>query len=312
MNGNRVGEPVADEVFRIAFTASNVYFIGEPGGPWIVVDSGLPGHFEAIKAVAEERFGRDARPEAIVLTHAHIDQYGSALALAAYWDVPIYAHRFELPYLTGRASMPPPDPTVGGVFAFVTRFLPPSETDLGRFVQALPEDHSIPGVLGWSWVHTPGHTPGHISLFREADRTLIAGDAILTVDLDDMRALLTKEQRLSRPPSPATYDWLSVRKSLQVLAALKPFVIASGHGIPMRGPNLAAALQDFANDFLPPLHGRYVADPAVMDEEGIVFLPPPVADALPIVAAGAGIAMGIAAAVFFAWRKRELGWRKRD
>ena len=33
---------------------------------------------------------------------------------------------------------------------------------------------------GWRWVHTPGHTAGHVSLFRDADRTLIAGDAFVT------------------------------------------------------------------------------------------------------------------------------------
>ena len=56
--------------------------------------------------------GAGAPPEAIVLTHGHFDHAGSALQLAEYWDVPIYAHRLEMPYLTGKADYPPPDPTI--------------------------------------------------------------------------------------------------------------------------------------------------------------------------------------------------------
>ena len=44
-----------------------------------------------------------------------------------------------------------------------------------------PSDGSIPNMPGWQWIHTPGHSPGHISLFREKDRSLIAGDAFVAV-----------------------------------------------------------------------------------------------------------------------------------
>ena len=92
----------------------NIYFIGEPGGPWALVDSGLPFFSPKVRAEAAARYGPDARPEAIFLTHGHFDHAGSALALAEYWDVPVYAHRLELPYLNGHSDYPPPDPTVGG------------------------------------------------------------------------------------------------------------------------------------------------------------------------------------------------------
>ena len=44
-------------------------------------------------------------------------------------------------------------------------------------VQALPEDGSVPFLDEWMWIATPGHTPGHISLFRDDGRVLVAGDA---------------------------------------------------------------------------------------------------------------------------------------
>src|ERR1700710_183150 len=55
-----------------------------------------------------------ALPSAIVLTHGHFDHVGPLETLAKEWDVPIYAHKLEHPYLNGTKSYPPPDPTVGG------------------------------------------------------------------------------------------------------------------------------------------------------------------------------------------------------
>ncbi len=118
----------------------NAYFIGEPGGPWALVDTGLPGFGAKIRAAAAARFGRDSRPQAIFLTHGHFDHAGNALALADHWDVPIYAHRLELPYLTGRSDYPPPDPTVGGAIAMLSRVLPHGARDLGT-----PAARSGPG-----------------------------------------------------------------------------------------------------------------------------------------------------------------------
>ena len=274
-------QQIASDITYIGSDISNVYLVGEPSGPWVVVDSGIPGRFEVIKAAAESRFGADSQPDAIILTHAHLDHYGSALAMATYWDVPIYAHRLDLPYLTGRSKLPPSDPTVGGPLAFAARFMPTSGTDLGDVIHALPDDKSVPGMPGWIWEATPGHTPGHISLFREADRVLLAGDAVLTVNPDRIKNLLTKAQTLAHPPAAATYDWIAVRRSLKKLALLKPTLIASGHGVPMKGTELAGQLEHLANDFLPPLHGRYVAEPAIADENGIVSVPPPAPDLLP-------------------------------
>ncbi|PEE06030.1 MBL fold metallo-hydrolase, partial [Bacillus pseudomycoides] len=53
--------------------------------------------------------------------------------------------------------------------------------DLGKYIHELPLDGSVPHMPEWRWVHTPGHTPGHISLFRKTDHFLIAGDAFVTV-----------------------------------------------------------------------------------------------------------------------------------
>ena len=55
------------------------------------------------------------RIRAIILTHGHWEHSGAARKLAAAWDIPIYAHRLELPFLDGRERYyPPADPTEAG------------------------------------------------------------------------------------------------------------------------------------------------------------------------------------------------------
>lgn len=294
-------------VSRIA----NVYFVGAPGGgPWALVDTALSGRFEVIRAAAEQRYGPDAKPAAIYLTHGHGDHSGSALALAAYWDVPIYAHRREMPFVTGRSAYPPPDPTVGGTLAFLTRFTGSGAiTDLGDYARELPPPgEPLPGMAGWRYVETPGHAPGHVSFFREEDRTLLAGDALATVDLDSLTALATQKQKLSRPPSPTTCDWVAARKSLYRLAELLPRTLACGHGVPMSGQEVAVELAAFADGFRIPGAGRYVSEPARTDETGIVELPPPAPDTLPKAAAALGIAALVGIGIWAAaLRRKEKG-----
>src|SRR5918992_1240748 len=98
-----------------------------------------------------------------------------------------------------------------------------------------------------SWVlidaGMPGHTPGHVSLFREVDRTLIVGDAFVTTKQESATAVLTQRPELHGRPAYYTPDWESARRSVQRLAALEPWRVATGHGPPMEGPEMLADLQ---------------------------------------------------------------------
>ena len=303
--------PTHAQVIRLQHLIVNSYLIGEPGtGTWAVVDAGL-SRFCASKIIraAEKRFGRDTKPAVIVLTHGHFDHVGAIRSLVRYWDVPVYAHELELPYLTGRSDYPPPDPTVGGgLMARMSSLYPRKPINLGNRVHALPADGVVPGLPGWRWVHTPGHSPGHISLFRFSDRVLIAGDAFVTVPQESLLSVLLQRPKVSRPPAYFTPNWAAARLSIETLLSLEPEFAATGHGLPMRGEPLREELRNLLRNFETcsvPAHGRYVGRPAVTDETGVVMIPPPVPDPFPKM-----LAAGVAGATAL-WLLRSLG-RKRS
>lgn len=297
-----VAERLAQDVFRIATGVSNAYIVGEPGS-WILIDSGTSGYAKKIRAAAESCFGPGEEPDAILLTHGHFDHAGSAGELAADWDVSIYAHRLEIPFLTGRSKYPPPDPTVGGFMSFMIRFFPNKAHDYNGLMKPMPS-RGIEALEDWQIVETPGHSPGHVSFFRPGDSLLIAGDAFTTVNQDSAFDLIRKKKEVCRPPVYYTCDWAQAWNSVQKLADLEPRTLAAGHGEPMMGSDANAQLHQLAESFPVPIHGRYGRQPAITDESGVVQLPPPVADPVPKIAAGVGIAAAAAVAVGVTARHR--------
>lgn len=298
-------EIIAPSVACVPITFVNAYLIGEPGGPWAVVDTGVPGFAWKIVDAANQRFGRDSRPVGIFLTHGHFDHSGNARRLADHWNVPVYAHRLEAPYLSGRSGYPPPDPTVGGAIAMLSRVLPHNGYDLEdrlrTFLPAEPgatfDEGPVPGMDGWRWIFTPGHAPGHVAFFRAADRTLLAGDSVATLNMESYLELAIKQQEVSTGGAPFICDWEKYAASLQTVADLEPVTLACGHGIPMRGGEVADDLQRFARHFTPPPHGRYVAAPARTDLRGVDSLPPKPSDPFPYLAGATVLGITLALAV---------------
>ena len=192
---------VAPDIGGLRQMFVNVYFIGEPGSSeWTLVDAGLSGSAEPIIREAARRFGPNAKPRNILLTHGHFDHTGALRTLARTWGVDVYAHPLELPYLTGRSDYPPPDPTVGGgSMSWFGALFPKRGKDLSPFVKPLPNDGSVPGLPEWRWFHTPGHAPGHVSYFRQRDRALIAGDAFVTTRMESTVGGAQANARTQRP-----------------------------------------------------------------------------------------------------------------
>lgn len=248
----------------------NVVYLGVAGagdGGWVLVDAGVPGSARLILNAVERRFGKESRPAAIVMTHGHFDHVGALEDLAERWRVPVFAHELEIPYLDGTSSYLPPDPSVGGgLMSTLSRFYPRGPVDVGRWLQPLPIDGSIPSMPGWRWIHTPGHTAGHIALWREWDRTLIAGDAFISTNQESAYAVTVQRPEIHGPPMYFTPDWDSARESVRRLAELEPQLVVSGHGPALHGPGMRTALDTLARDFdriAVPEQGRYVGDERV-------------------------------------------------
>ncbi|WP_404451091.1 MBL fold metallo-hydrolase [Virgibacillus necropolis] len=257
------GHEVRNDVYYYTDQIVNIGFIGTPGrGEWVLVDAGMPNAASEIKSVVVDRFGRESKPAAIILTHGHFDHVGGLVDLVEEWEVPVYAHESEVPYLTGEKSYPEPDSTVeGGLVAKASSLFPNEPINLHGNVEPLPDDGSVPELDDWKWIHTPGHAPGHVSFFREKDRTLISGDACITVKQDSFYNVLMQSPELNGPPRYLTTDWQAAWDSVKKIEALNPSTMIPGHGAVMDGDKLKNGLKQLVENFdqvAVPDYGKYI------------------------------------------------------
>lgn len=257
-----VGVEVLPDLYSYTNQIVNICLVGDSADNFVLVDTGMPESSERLVRVIEERFGENSKPKAIILTHGHFDHTGAVVDLVKKWGVNVYAHEKELPFLTGKESYPDPDGTVeGGLVAKMSPMFPTDPVDLGRFVEALPPDGTVPDMPEWKWVHTPGHAPGQVALFREKDRALIAGDTFVTVKQESLYKVLTQELEINGPPRYLTTDWMAAWESVKKVAALHPSVAVTGHGVPVGGAELKEGLEQLVRDFEKvaiPEFGKYV------------------------------------------------------
>jgi glyoxylase-like metal-dependent hydrolase (beta-lactamase superfamily II) len=244
---------------------SNVYFV-RSGSSWVLIDTGSAKCDREIQQAAESLFGANTPPAAILLTHDHPDHAGSTPALAHRWGCLVYVHPNELALVTADFS---------NFFSTVKGYAHPLDTWVNLpLMRLMPRRHEamlsassfkdvvrafdpgtgVPNLPDWEYIHTPGHSPGHVSFFRPSDRVLITGDAVLTVHLNSLWSFLRwglgrNKQRLSGPPWYTTWRWRAAKESVASLARLEPRVLACGHGLPMSGSRTAPALRAFADHF---------------------------------------------------------------
>lgn len=258
-----VGVELVNDVYLFTTQISNIVIVGEKNHKqFILIDAGMPKSTEQILTCVKERFGDKAKPAAILLTHGHFDHVGALIDLVKLWKVPVYAHRLELAYLTGQSSYPIPDSTVeGGMVAKISGTFPIEPIDLGSYIHPLPEDGSVPSLSEFKWIATSGHSPGHVSFFRERDRTLIAGDAFITAKQDSLYNVLTQKLTIQGPPRYLTPDWNEAWRSVKKLRQLKPEIAITGHREPLYGSELQEALRKPDEQFdtiAIPYYGKFI------------------------------------------------------
>jgi glyoxylase-like metal-dependent hydrolase (beta-lactamase superfamily II) len=135
------------------------------------------------------------------------------------------------------------------LMAAMSSLYPRGPINVREWLHVLPADGHVPGMPGWKWVHTPGHTPGHVSLWRESDRTMIAGDAFITTKQESAFAVMLQTPELHGPPMYYTSDWHQARESVKRLASLEPDLVITGHGLPLQGVEMRRSLHELAERF---------------------------------------------------------------
>ncbi len=147
-----------------------------------------------------------------VVTHGHPDHFGSSHAVCEAFGIPLWAGEGDVHAIeTASPELPP-----GRRAAVMQRGPMPDGHPVARVLREGDE------VAGFVVLETPGHTPGHISLWRESDRVLIGGDTFFNLP------------RLGAPPEMLTLDPVRNRESMRRLADLRPALSLFGHGPPVR------------------------------------------------------------------------------
>jgi glyoxylase-like metal-dependent hydrolase (beta-lactamase superfamily II) len=177
-----VGHPIelAKSVYRVPtmpFSSINSYVFVEPTGDVTLVDAGMKWAARSI-IQALKRLGKQADDVTrIILTHAHLDHAGDAAHMQKVSGARVLCHGIEAPY-AARGRQPPVDEHNFG--ARIYGNLPVGFKKI-RVDEQLQDGQLLDIAGGLRVVHTPGHTPGHISLLHEPSGVLITGDAVFNV-----------------------------------------------------------------------------------------------------------------------------------
>jgi glyoxylase-like metal-dependent hydrolase (beta-lactamase superfamily II)/predicted ester cyclase len=230
------GEPglVAEGVWVVQGQPArcNVFLIEDDGGVTLF-DAGARTMTRAV-AIAGARRGGIRR---VVLGHGHTDHRGTAPALG----VPVLCHEAEVQDAEGS----------GGFRYWRMDELPLPMRALHRLLhrfawdggpveisQTLAEGDEI---AGFRVIHIPGHAPGQIALWREADRLALTSDCFYTLDM------WGRDSEPHLPPAPYNYDTEQARESIRKIAALEPAAAWPGHANAVTG-DVRAKLEQAASN----------------------------------------------------------------
>ena len=203
---------LADGVWQLSgFPPDNVnkYLVED-----VLVDAGSPWDG---KRILGDLDGREVNAHA--LTHAHFDHYGASHAVCERLGIPLWCGADDVAAVEA-----------GKMVARGGRMVPAAKAH--RVDRALTEGDE---VAGFTVLDTPGHSPGHVSYWRESDRTLLCGDVMWGYNPFRLGGPL-REPFTSFSPDPGLN-----RASARRLAELEPALVCFGHGKPLRDPAKFAA-----------------------------------------------------------------------
>jgi len=197
------------------------------GSDAVLVDTGLPNSASLVRKALQKNGLDWSNIRMIILTHAHIDHAGSAVQLRELTSAPLVGHKADIPYYQGARPVLRPTGPFGRVFHKTGAIQRP----FAYFTPDIVLSTDMPDLtkLGMPAriLHTPGHTPGSISVLID-DGRVIAGDLAASGIL--LGGIMLKD-RPKQPPfeeSPAV-----VAESLRLLLAEGCTLFHLGHGGPL-------------------------------------------------------------------------------
>ncbi|MFS0555102.1 MBL fold metallo-hydrolase [Brevibacillus sp. 179-C9.3 HS] len=154
----------------------------------VLIDTGFPGQIEDLRAAMEKAGVSFDKLKAVILTHQDVDHIGSLpdILKECSHHVNVYAHELDKPYIQGEIPLLKDGHLEN----------PPK----GRVDHTLIDGQELPFCGGIRVIHTPGHTPGHISLYLMQSKTLVAGDSMYSVNgiLGGIHASTTPDMSAAR------------------------------------------------------------------------------------------------------------------
>jgi len=232
----------APGIFQVRFPWVVAYILTD-GKAWTPVDSGIRwDRPRLLQAVADLNLRPDDC-QSVLLTHGHCDHAGNAAFFADEFHAPLHAHADECIYIETRRTYVPRGwralSKQGVMFALGELCWPVRRRKVDVVLNDGDTIDTPAGTL--RVLHTPGHTPGHISFYRERDKVLLSGDAIINV------IPFKRVEGLTLPLPIFSSDVELARESAKRLAALEPKVLLPGHGRVIR-ENTAERLRDLVQD----------------------------------------------------------------
>ena len=195
----------------------NLTFILDDENGNTLVDAGLPGQAEAIgTALAEAGIGLgDLRR--VIFTHQDMDHVGSGAAIVRRSGARVLANPADAPYIEGDRKPLKPTPEMLAQRPQMREVL--QRLEPVRVDELLEDGERLDLAGGTRTIFTPGHTPGHTSLYLERSKVLVAGDA-----------LTSEGGHLNGPNPSATLDTEEAALSVRRLAKLDMETVVCYHG----------------------------------------------------------------------------------
>ena len=221
---------MTDEIIRIKGKISNIYLLNDD--KTAIIDTGSPNDLPLIISCITEKLKRSAHDvDFIIPTHSHLEHMGNSGQIKKITGAKIiFSRKSGHPFEGGVSYIKKFRKGIKAVTASIKKnpefiFHPLMNIKKVKADIVAYDGMELPGHAGWKIIFTPGHSPNCISLYNSGSKSLISGDAIITVDGKISRSIVVWDS--------AAYD-----RTAGKLKSLRIDNLYPGHGEPVHGRDL--------------------------------------------------------------------------